>query len=388
MNSLSSISRKQWIIGLLYLFINGIFVLKFSVRVGFSPILSVATYVGIVILTYYTYQLFISKLRESTIQLLSYATLLLIITIIVFLLVKIDPMSVRVDRWSAVSYFIDSMLKGIYPYGTHTHVSTLNYPSPFPVWYLINSPFYLLGDVGIGLIFFILLTFFSLLKLFRSHRTSFFLLLFFLISPAYWWEVCVRSDSLSNALLVFNCILFLQYKRIKIDNNTLLMIFMCAGIACTRFSAILPLAIFLFGQYIKLKWNKKIIFPLAILLVSFLFFAPFIFWDTENWIFFSRNPFMSQTSVGNPIVLISMLLLGIYLSLRWKSFIDFNYYTCIFVFIFILSSQLFLLYQDNFNTSLFADSKVDISYFTLALPYAILSYILIEEKKYLKLDSN
>lgn len=386
MNSLISIKNKQWVIGLIYLFINGLFVLKFSVRAGFSPIPAIATYIAIVFLAYCSYRFIINKLHESTIKILAYATLLLLLLTIVFLLIKIDPLSVRVDRWSAVSYFIDSTLKGIYPYGTHTHVSELNYPSPFPVWYLINFPFYLLGDVGIGLLFFIVLTFFTLQKVFSSYRISFSFLFLLIISPAYWWEVCVRSDSLSNALLVFNCILFLQHKRIKIENNILLMIILCAAIACTRLSAIVPLAIFLFGQYINLKWNKKIMLLLGVLIVCFLFFAPFIFWNTENWIFFSRNPFMSQTSVGNPLVLICMLLLGLYLSLKWKSFIDFNYYTGVFVFIFILSSQLFIVYQSNFDISLYADSKVDISYFTLALPYVILSFLLIDMKNELKIE--
>ena len=210
----------------------------------------------------------------------------------------IDPYTVRVDRWSAVSFFLEGLFNGEYPYGIHTHVSETNFPSPFPLWHVINIPFYLLGDVGIGLIFFLIITFVTVKIYFNSYRKAFFFLILLILSPAYWWEVAVRSDSLSNGFLVLTFILWYTKKGYSVDKNFWLTIILCGIIASTRLSAVLPVALFLFAQYIQTNWLKKMLFPLSILAFVLVVFMPFILWKIDGtYVFFTRNPFMSQTSV-------------------------------------------------------------------------------------------
>lgn len=363
------ISKKE-IQVIIYLIINSLFILKYSPRYSLNPYFTLVIYFGFVSAIYFTYRKIASLGTEKLFKTLYWSMLILAISAIATSLIIIDPYTIRVDRWSALTFFWDAAFKGQYPYGAHTHVAVTNFPSPFPVWHLIGLPFYLLGDVGIQIIFFLLLFAFVIQRFFSSYKKSFFFLMMLLISPSYWWEVIVRSDSLSNSLLVFMIISwFVKYKR-NLSNSFVLTIFICGAIASTRFTAILPLTLFLFQPYINLTIKQKVIFPLSIFGIALLSFLPFIFWDTDTWVFFSRNPFMSQTGNGNFYLLLLMIVLGIALALSWKSIQQFFSVTSIFIFIFILTSQIVYL-ESRGNGNFFSDGIVDLSYFNLALPYCI-----------------
>jgi hypothetical protein len=356
---------------ILYVFVNVLFILKYSPRAGIDPVLSSVVYVFLIASFYFILNKFTRHLKDQSFKLPLFIFTVLTITIIILILQIIEPLSVRVDRWSAVTYFLDSLFKGEYPYATSTHVSTSNYPSPFPIWYVINLPFYIMGDVGYGLIVFIgimLITFYTFTKSYKS--TTIFLALLFL-SPAYWWEIAVRSDSLSNGIFVL-CIILLYHKRkLSIENNLYLTAIISGIIASTRLSAILPIALYLFPSWLKISLNKKFFFIVLVVGFVFLIFSPFIFWNTESWIFFERNPFMSQSSVGNPLVLAVMVVLGIFMAFKWKNINQFLNITSIFIFIFIFISQLSLILTKGISESFFTDSILDISYFSLLLPYCI-----------------
>ncbi|MEA4935717.1 MAG: hypothetical protein VB102_03640 [Paludibacter sp.] len=355
---------------LLYLFVNILFILKYFPRAGVDSLAILTLYIALFLTIIFLFNTFSLKISERIFKAAFWITLSIMIIFIAVFLNKIDPYSVRVDRWSAVSFFLEGLFNGNYPYGIHTHVSETNYPSPFPVWHFINIPFYLMGDVGIGLIFFLLLTAATVHYFFSSYRKSFLFLFFLFISPAYWWEVAVRSDSLSNAFLIFTFILWWYKTEKTIERNFIFAIIACGLLASTRLSAIIPLAIFFFRPYLELTWKRKLIFILGVLIVIALTFSPFIFWDTTNWVFFNRNPFMSQTSVGNFWVLSALIILGIASGLIWKNVNQYVFITSTFIFIFILASQLTLIATRGINGSVFSDSLYDISYFSLLFPYA------------------
>jgi len=148
------------------------------------------------------------------------------------------------------------------------------------------------------------------------------------------------------------------------------VVLICGIIAATRFTALIPLALFLFRPYLSLPISKKIKFPIYVFLIALVFFLPFIFWDTNTWAFFSRNPFMSQTGNGNGWILLIMMIVGILFSLSWRNAKQFFGVTAIFIFIFILSSQIIYL-QHRGGTDFFGDGIVDLSYFNLSLLYCI-----------------
>lgn len=368
----------------IFLFVNGLFIFKYLGRLEVvNTTLVFCIYASLFLGFLIIYDRLFNKNKEEKIFRIGFWSILIIASLLIlFSLNSIDRYEVAVDRWSAVTFFLDGLFRGEYPYGIHTHVWEYNYPSPFPVWYLINLPFYFLGDVGLGLIFFLWLTGLCLYYFFGSYKKAFLFLFLLCISPAYWWEIAVRSDSLSNGLLVLCFILWFSKKGYTLSSNFILATICCGLLASTRLSAILPIALYFFSSYIRLSWRRKIIFPIAIIGIVFIMFSPFIFWDTDSWVFFSRNPFMSQTSVGSSYVLLIMMALGCFLSLQWKNMKQFFDCTSVFIFIFMLGSFIGLFFNFGINGSFFTHSIYDISYFTLAFPFCLSS---ISEKMNSKL---
>jgi hypothetical protein len=365
--------RTQWQL-ILYLFVNILFIFKYLPRTEISVPLITVLYISGILGFVYLYFKWSPKVSEKLFKYSSFVLLSITLILIAVGLLYIDPYTVRVDRWSAVSFFLEGLFNGEYPYGIHTHVSETNFPSPFPLWHVINIPFYLLGDVGIGLIFFLIITFVTVKIYFNSYRKAFFFLILLILSPAYWWEVAVRSDSLSNGFLVLTFILWYTKKGYSVDKNFWLTIILCGIIASTRLSAVLPVALFLFAQYIQTNWLKKILFPLSILAFVLVVFMPFVLWTIDGtYVFFTRNPFMSQTSVGNPVFLIIMIVAGIIFALKWKNTDEYFEYAASFMFIFMAGSQLSLIMTRGISGSFFTDSTYDLSYFTLYLPYTLMA---------------
>ncbi|MDP4237928.1 MAG: hypothetical protein Q8904_00465 [Bacteroidota bacterium] len=367
------IFKRQLIPISLYLFVNGLFVFKYFSRAGVDPLVSLSIYIVSILIALFSFYSLADKISEKTYKVTYWSILIVMVLIIIGALVFIDPYSIRVDRWSALSFFWDNFLQGKYPYSAHTHVSLTNYPSPFPLWHAINFPFYLMGDVGIGLIFFLILTVYFVRYFFSSYRKSILFIIMLCFSPAYWWEVAVRSDALNNAFLVFILILWLTKSGRSISNSFFLIAIVCGLISSTRLTAIIPLALYFFKPYLQLPCKQKIVFLTVVLATFSLVFSPFVFWDTNTWIFFTRNPFMSQADKGNIYIFISMIILGCIMALQWKNIQQFFNITSLFIFIFMLLSQIGLIYADGAKNNLFSDYICDISYFSLLLPYCLVS---------------
>lgn len=357
---------------------NAIFILKYVGRTTLNPYLCLGIY--LVLFTACYFLAFPLIKNEKRAQKLSLALLGTMVGGIGFLLYKIDPMTIRVDRWSATTYFLEGLFDGIYPYGIHTHVSLSNFPSPFPLWQYLNIPFWLMGDVGIGLIAFLCLLTFTLRWFTASWRTTLLALVLLALSPCYWWEVYVRSDGLSNAILIFCVILWMEKCGISFRSHWIMTAIICGLAASTRLSAIIPLAIYVVYDYFKSERISIILSPLIALGVLVFFFLPYILWDTTTWVFFSRNPFMSQTSTGNVWILFIMVVIALGLAFLYnKNFEQYAENTGRFVFGFFLVAICYHHYVYNTEVSVFEDADFDISYLNLALPYFL--YTLTTYKK-------
>lgn len=360
----------------IFLFTNLLFIFKYLSRYSAAaPLLSGLVYLVLVLGLFFLVTRLRNRLSERTFKALSWILIAGAFSVIGLALRKIDPLSVRVDRWSATSYFLDALFDGRYPYGVHTHVppTAHSYPSPFPFWQYVNIPFWLMGDVGYGLFFFLLLPFLAVKWFTNSYKSTFLFCLLLFLSPAYWWEVAVRSDGLSNAMLIFCLILYLEKKLITFSTHFWTLVLLCGCVAATRLSAVIPMALYLLLPYTRQSSvGRLILFPVSVLLVAGCFFLPYIFWDTETWIFFSRNPFMEQMRQGNSLVTLTILLLGIGLALRSKTFMQRIRTISWIVFLFILLTQIVRFAGDGFPGFLFNDD-CDISYFTLAFPYCLFS---------------
>ena len=187
--------NDSWPLWLLYLAINSLFVLKYASRISVSVgIVATAVYmVGVIAMI-----VFLKKWRNPSMK------TVMCITVIAgaMLLIaqsSIDPYKLQVDRWSAIHNFLYNLFHGIYPYAARTHLG--GYGSPFPVWQCFHIPFYLLGNVGLSIFFCLFLYIASVYRYLTTAKLLQLIVVLF-ASPAFVYEVMVRSDLLSNFLLV------------------------------------------------------------------------------------------------------------------------------------------------------------------------------------------
>ena len=161
----------QWVI---ILITNVLFVYKYFSRAGLNPVYSAIGYGLVVIGIAYLYRKKISALiTERFARWASIALVVGLVAVIACAIIFISPYSLRVDRWSATTFFLDALFQGVYPYGVHTHLCETNFPSPFPFWHYLNIPFWLMGDVGWIQAFFLLLFVCAVYYYFRSWRALF-----------------------------------------------------------------------------------------------------------------------------------------------------------------------------------------------------------------------
>lgn len=303
---------------------------------------------------------------------MSIALIIGIIIVISTAIIYIPPLSIQVDRWSATTYFLDALFNGIYPYSVHTHVCDTNFPSPFPLWHYLNIPFWLMGDVGWIQVLCILIFLGAAWYFFRSWNALLTILLLFCISPAYWWEIATRSDGLSNILLVIACILVIQRKPITMQDRWWLLAIIAGSFASTRLSAIIPIALYLFRPWLEVNWKKKVGFISIALSIVIIAFLPYVLWDTTNWIFFERNPFITQSRQGSLWLLLLMITFALAIAYKKQTFYYYVSTTSVYMFFFMFFSQLNDLLTSGGLFSLI-DNRCDISYFTLSIPFAIIT---------------
>ena len=358
-----------------YAAVNVLFVCKYVPRAGLSPLWMSVAWCALAAGVAVLWNRFGGRLPGTLVKWAAWSLPVLVSAAAIAAFCLIDPLTINVDRWSATTYFIDALFRGEYPYGVHTHVSDTNFPSPFPVWHYLIIPFRLCGDVGLALVAFLWLAVAAVFLYSRSHRPVLFFMLMLVVSPAFWWEILTRSDGLSNMFLVFAIILWME-KRVWTDPVTLgkhwpLVAVIAGLVACTRLSAVIPLALFLFGRYVRSGVKTLVFFPLIAAVVAFAVFAPYVFWDTSAWVFFSRNPFMSQSSPGSPVILVCMVAVAVMLALWKKDFVVTLATTGVFIFAFMLVSMLGLVFFSPEPVSLFG-AKCDISYLTLSFPFCLM----------------
>lgn len=354
-----------------YITINALFVSKYSARV--LPDYAWLLTAFVMAFHYLLLAIILPRIRA----LKTYAPVIILgfmgICAMLLLQYMIDPYGVQVDRWSALHNPIANLLAGEYPYLAPTHLD--GYASPFPVWQLFHVPFFLLGNVGLSFFFVLVLFFYSIYHL-QGIRPLFVALLLIFCSPAVWYEVAVRSDLITNILLVATMLNFVVQKISVqwLQRYVVSVSIIVALLACTRVVSLLPIALLLFPYYMRLGWKKQVLFLLCLGISFVMTFLPFALWDPLNFFYFEHNPWSLQTRQGNGADFILFIPLGIYLSLQWNGN-HVNYYrnTVLLLIIFVATTFVHNMINSG-NYDLFS-SAYDITYFTTALPFCVLGFI-------------
>ena len=371
--------KKQGILPplLAYIAINLLFITKYASRI--SDVLAI---VACLVYSIVAFAAFAQIERKDIFQnkkgLL--VSSLVAIALLIALQSSINPYELKIDRWSAIHHFIQSLFQGSYPYGAETHLH--GYGSPFPVWQIFHVPFYLLGNVGLS---------FSVVTLLFIHsaylqwgsKGGYLSLLLLIASPAYLYEVVTRSDMMTNFLLVGSVVNYLVYFKITLKSHLIAIAILCGLTASTRLTAILPLFMLYFQEFTQVSWQRKISFLLIVVITFAVTFLPFWIWDANTLLYSDHGPFALQTSQIRDFDLIVFLVISVWLACKWKAkYVKLYAYTAVLLGFMVAYTFIFNMATRGDWLRLFS-STYDITYFNMALVFVIatLSALTESEKK-------
>lgn len=355
-----------FLLSVYFLFVNTLFVYKYGIRQDFVPIVAVIA----IYLLCACAALFFDFGKIKYVKVVYCAITILAILLMMFVVCKTDKYALAVDRWSAIDTGIRALLQGDYPYTITTHLN--NQSSNFPGLFLIGLPFYLLGNVGFLQVFLFALLAFCLYHCFETHKALKFIVLL-LLSPAFWWEVTVLSDLMSNITLVLVFILLMEkYLSTNKFKYPVPLGIILAVLLLTRGVVFIPIALYLAKDFYRLLWINKgktaISFTITavVLIASVLWNCP----DIET--LKSHNPLLSQTSHVPSFVYLIFFFSPLLLTFGIKNVcFDLFYYTVALMAIPALYTLISASITFGFYKTL-VTSIMDISYLSMCFPFLII----------------
>jgi len=345
------------------MFVGALFILKYSSRYSDIFILSPFLYLaGSIIILF-----FVDKKITSRKNVFSNAHLLSLVGVIAVIAVLLTfiPQSTRVGRFPALIEWLSNFQQGIFPYGTKVN------PSGFPFLFFLASPFYLLGDAGYLEIFGLFLFLLLILKYSKTTKEYWAKILFLLLLPTTFYELAVRSELLTNTVLIIS-LFFLAEQNLKDNEKNISFIVLAllfGFFLSTRLIAFLWLAMFLLFFFRNNLKNGAIFFTIS-LSVFLLSLLPFYLWNSET--FLSKGPFAVQTIYLPKWIYFTLPFFVLYIGWMIADFQELLFASGVLTFLLVSISFIMTIgdvgmYQAYFN------SRFDISYYVLSIPFFILA---------------
>ncbi len=363
-----------------YLFVCVIFIAKYSYnKLGYGivnqSLASLFFLITILFLTQF-YQNFSTKVRGKTIFI---SALTAAVFAMIALIYSVDLNSLDVDRWSAFDVAVKSVLNQQYPYDKIDHLGGRT--SNFPGLILLGMPAYLFQNMGMFTVFSSVIFGFALLKSFSNEKALLVLFLLFASIP-FWWEIYVVSDLMGNFLLIASFLLLAPVDISSLKTWSIIYIAIIAALlAYTRIPAAMLIGTYFFQQIVGLKnpsqiESKKRVYKMALAIFIFCTTITLLtFWVfslAPNWQTIEKyNPFSLQSSyLPITVNLLCGLLPFILLFLVKKDQLQLIKIGGISLAIPVFLSFAYTLNECGWHACIY-ESKFDISYFNMALPFAI-----------------
>lgn len=358
-------------------FINFIFLIKYTQRfTQYSLLLSIII-TFVFVLLYFSRHKIPYNDKQNNLLTFSIVTGYIILSIALFLII---PQSVlNVDRFSVITSFWDSFFNSEYVYFSKSVEG--NMPGPMPFYFILAFPFYLTGELGyfsmLGL-----LTFVIILKYSKVASKNLFIgTLLVVLSAFYIWETISRSNIFLNSNLVLFAILFFgNTLKMKKNKHILFNGILIGLLLSTRNVLIIPfIVLFLYALKVKIYSFTDTAKIAVVVLIAFGFtFLPFVVNHFKD--FKVMNPFIIQSTYLMPTWLsLTCVLFTVTTVFFTKCFRDVVYFSGLYLFITILVYFLHQIFIEGFENVIF-QNKADISYFILCVPFFIFYLLSVDNQ--------
>ena len=350
-----------------YNLVNLLFVYKYSLMLTRHNLLICLLY--FVIINIFFARLWTGTAGGHSVQRSGRTDLLItamLVTALFILMKQFDPSSIQVDRYTAIHQWLDRLLAGQYPYSAESR------PSALPFLFLLSFPFYLLGDPGLlqiaALLVFVVIARDRTLAPVPMTRLRVLLLV---LSPAFLYELVVRSDLMSNVILVIFFGLILDKAMVTKARPALIFCLGAFGglVIATRL-VVLPVYMLFLARHRAARRKDIIRLVTGNILGFAAMTVPFILWDAGR--FLGEGPFAIQSGYVSPWVLVIVVPLTLLLCMRVDSLASVLEYSGTFLFLAVLLPFVESIIYNGW-ADVFFDDRFDISYFVFCLPFIILS---------------
>ena len=119
-----------------------------------------------------------------------------------------------------------------------------------------------------------------------------------MLSPAFVYEVLVRSDLMANFLLVAAILNGFARKHVSLKNHWLCIAVAVGLLMSTRLTTVVAFTLWLLPDYLRQPWKIKLLMPLVAMAVFALTFLPLLFWNADMLLFF-RDPLNQKPNEAN-----------------------------------------------------------------------------------------
>lgn len=362
----------------IFLFINFAFFVKYLSRAtSYYLVVSFALITIFYFLLKFRNKIFLPKSSEKVII---YLMFFLFLVGSGFVFYKIPVETLNVDRWSVITSFWDNFFKDQYVYFAKSVAG--NPPGPMPFYYILALPFYFIGELGWYSVLGFFVFYFILIYTKKSFEIRFLFLLLILISPFYLWEIMTRSNIFLNGCLVLFSIVYLlksleeNFSRKIVFNGIIIGLLLS-----TRNVLVIPyIVVFLFAlKNNRIKILETVYVGILSVIVFALTFIPFVWNHLSD--FKIMNPFIIQSGYLMPTEYSIFCVLISYGSFWFgKEKNDVYFFSGLLLFFPIVLHYFYQISLHGFVETFF-NSRADISYFILCIPFFVYYLVLNSTNK-------
>lgn len=354
----------------IYTLINVLFIYKYGLRQDFINVwILILSYIGSITFAFFLYTKNAQNSKQKLEKILNkyfWPIVLIIGIIFTFIISQIDSESLHVDRWSAMELTVEGILYGQYPYTIPDHLGNMS--SNFPALGYLAIPFYLLGDVGYLQVFVFLLLAHYLDKNVKKPLKKYGVLLLYLLSPAVLWEIAVKSDLMSNMILV--C-LFIEYWIKKHTHNLyqkpIFLAILIAFLFLTRGTILIPIILFFFKDFWSTTIKTKLTFILSFFLTVIIISLPILLSAPDAETLLEYNPIILQTN-KTPVIAYFLFVICLILPYFISNKVNYYFYSSLIILAFSLSSFFVFLFNYGWEETIMKH-YIDLSYFSMSFPF-------------------
>jgi len=354
---------------LLFCTVNVLFAVKYTSRIdpGYALVLCGAYVCFCVALILCTVRLPEDLFRRRYAFLIAGAFVLFFLAALWF--IRVD--TIMNDRWSVIRAFFDDLIQGKYPYLAKSNQD--NPPGPFPFYFVLTFPFYLINEIGLSTLTVFIAYFFLLNKQSAENRTLLFQTVLLVTSPAIVYEIVVRSTIFFNMGLIVLYVYWLEKRVLSGERKRVVVPGLVGGfLLSTRAIAAIPVVCYLSYSLLRRKDVSTYVKIGALMAAGFcLTFAPLVCWGWRS--FLQNNPIFLQSSFSPLPVTVAFVAISFAGGLFLKSFDGYLRFCGIMLFLIVAISTACYAASVGWKRG-FYDSKFDISYFTFCVPFLIASF--------------